>query len=197
MQDFAKEDGIKGENIMNGKNPETINFISEVAMPHGGIRTKEWKFDFTDWAKFLGWYVSEGSVYKEKRNYGRYRIMIAQKKERNKEVIRHLLHKMGITFIPKGDAHFMQKMPDNLFISFFLLSNHNPVSTIIAFFFINTSLAYIPSKEFSPVRKVKLPFFCSDAAMWHCNFRYKVYRLRIFTIPYILPFDSKLLRQGL
>ena len=102
LQTLPKQFAIKGENIWNGKNPETINFISEVAMPHGGIRTKEWKFDFTDWAKFLGWYVSEGSVYKEKRNYGRYRIMIAQKKERNKEVIRHLLHKMGITFRYKG-----------------------------------------------------------------------------------------------
>ena len=102
FQHLPKEFAIKGDNGWNGSNPETISFVSEITMPNGGVRTKEWKFDFTDWAKFLGWYVSEGSVYKEKRKYGRYRTMIAQKKENNKEAIRHLLHKMGIAFRYKG-----------------------------------------------------------------------------------------------
>jgi hypothetical protein len=102
FKDLPKEFVIKRTNEWEGSNPERITFTSEYEMPKGGVRVKEWSFDFTDWARFLGWFVSEGNVYKERRKDGRYRILIAQVKAQEKEMIKHLLDNMGIIFQDKG-----------------------------------------------------------------------------------------------
>lgn len=103
-QKLPKEFIIKRTNTWNGKNPDKIKFKSIYMMPNGGKRIKEWIFDFKDWAKFIGWFVSEGCVYEEKRKNGRYRILISQKTKGKNELIRELLTKMNIKFRYKAGS---------------------------------------------------------------------------------------------
>ena len=60
-------------------------------------------FDMKDWMAFLGIFLSEGWIYKgEKGSSKDYLIVISQKKEPNKTLIRELLHRMGISYNEKG-----------------------------------------------------------------------------------------------
>lgn len=60
-------------------------------------------FDMKDWMAFLGIFLSEGWVYKgEKGSSKDYLIVISQKKEANKTLIRELLRRMGISYNEKG-----------------------------------------------------------------------------------------------
>lgn len=60
-------------------------------------------FDMKDWMAFLGIFLSEGCVYKgEKGSSKDYLIVISQKKEPNKTLIRELLRRMGISYNEKG-----------------------------------------------------------------------------------------------
>lgn len=60
-------------------------------------------FDMKDWMAFLGIFLSKGWIYKgEKGSSKDYLIVISQKKEPNKTLIRELLHRMGISYNEKG-----------------------------------------------------------------------------------------------
>lgn len=89
---------IRRTNGWVGSNPDTITFDSVCQMPHGGERRYEWKFSFIDWARFLGWFISEGCAFQEKRKNGRWRVNIAQKRGKKFDRIYDLLTKMGIKF---------------------------------------------------------------------------------------------------
>lgn len=93
---------LKGGNVWAGKNTANITFTSNYAMPHGGQRIKKWVFDMRDWAEFLGWYISEGSCYQEKRKDGRLRVLITQKKPANRQRIEGLLDRMCIKYRLNG-----------------------------------------------------------------------------------------------
>ena len=90
--------GVRRTNEWQGQSPEQIIFRWRRTMPHGGEHTREWTFDFLDWARFLGWFVSEGNVYQERRKGGRLRILIAQMPGEKREAIRALLDRMGIVY---------------------------------------------------------------------------------------------------
>lgn len=102
---------IKRSNTWEGKTPETITFRAELWGTRSdaqyqreykrrkrghGARRLEWVFDFLDWAEFLGWFVSEGNVYQEKRASGRQRVLIAQRDDEKMKAIENLLNRMGI-----------------------------------------------------------------------------------------------------
>ena len=89
---------VRSNNTWGGESPEKKQFIAYDPMPNGGLRRREWQFDFLDWASFLGWFVSEGSVWTEKRERGRTRISIAQKPGRKRELLKELLIRMGLCF---------------------------------------------------------------------------------------------------
>lgn len=94
--ELAQEFYIKGESTWIGTNPETIEFVSDCIMPNGGNRIYTWTFDFDLWAEFVGWYVAEGSTYKDKQ--GRYRISIAQNEGPKLEMLCDLLDRMGLNY---------------------------------------------------------------------------------------------------
>lgn len=96
---------IRRSNRWFSASPPTISFEANTPMFHGGIRTKKWEFDFQDWAEFLGWFISEGNVYHEKRDNGRYRIMIAQKHSEKRIAIETLLNRMKINFKAKNSQY--------------------------------------------------------------------------------------------
>jgi DNA polymerase elongation subunit (family B) len=63
------------------------------------------EYDMEDWLRFLGWYISEGHLYKsERKDYGytvrgeSYTIGIGNKTERHRDDIRALLDRMGLTY---------------------------------------------------------------------------------------------------
>ena len=81
-----------------GSNPEEVTFTSDVPMPHGGRRVRQWAFDFGDWAEFLGWFVSEGNVYVERREGARMRVQISQNPGAKADRVSALLDRMGIAY---------------------------------------------------------------------------------------------------
>jgi intein/homing endonuclease len=87
---------IRKVNGWSGKSPKTIKFNSSVTMPNGGLRKREWEFNYLDWALLLGWFVSEGCVYQETRKNGRMRTLIAQNPGKKQDMIVELLTRMGI-----------------------------------------------------------------------------------------------------
>jgi LAGLIDADG-like domain len=87
---------IREESSWSGTSPETISFRSVKAMPHGGVAERQWDFSYRDWATLLGWFVSEGSVYQERRHCGRLNTSIAQNPGKKQEEIKELLMRMGI-----------------------------------------------------------------------------------------------------
>lgn len=87
---------VRRSNDWCGSNPSHIEFSSVTQMPNGGERRHDWKFDFIDWARFLGWFIAEGCVFKEKRDGGRWRVNISQKMGPKFDRIETLLIKMGI-----------------------------------------------------------------------------------------------------
>lgn len=78
-----------------GVDPGSFAFESRFGMPHGGERLKSWEFSAEDWFAFLGWFISEGNVYHEKRDGGRRRVLISQGLT-HMPTIRALLERMGI-----------------------------------------------------------------------------------------------------
>lgn len=94
---------IKRGNDWDGDNPQTIEFISNKSMPNGGNYQRRWLFDFADWAEFLGWFISEGNVYIEKRLRGRCRILISQINKQKIEIIRQLIERMGFNYRHKNN----------------------------------------------------------------------------------------------
>jgi hypothetical protein len=97
-KNLAKNFVMRDTNSWSGSNPETIKFQFVRNQPHGGVMKKEWQFNFMDWAAFLGWFVSEGNVYQEKRFQGRKRILITQNPGVKQDKIKSLLNAMGINY---------------------------------------------------------------------------------------------------
>lgn len=96
--ELAKDFVIRDDNSWIGSNQEEIKFEFVRSQPHGGYMRKEWVFNFIDWCRFMGWFVSEGNVYQEKRDNGRKRILIAQNEGHKQDKIKELLVRMGIKF---------------------------------------------------------------------------------------------------
>ena len=71
----------------NGITPTDITFTSD------GANGKSITFTPTQFAKFLGWFLSEGSLYKK-----RYSITITQCNEYGRKIIRELLTEIGMNF---------------------------------------------------------------------------------------------------
>jgi len=86
----------KRTNTWVGSTPVTKSFKTSLIMPNGGSRDKEYSFTFEDWARFLGWFVSEGCTFKEVRANGRWRINISQNKGYKYDRIGVLLKRMGL-----------------------------------------------------------------------------------------------------
>jgi len=102
-QDLPNEFVIREKNGWSGQSPEIKKFLCVKQMPHGGKFTREFVFTMDDWAEFLGWFVSKGCVWKEKRKNGRYRILIAQKAGTKKQkMISDLLDRMEVGYKFKG-----------------------------------------------------------------------------------------------
>lgn len=78
-----------------GEPRATINFNERTSMPHGGWRTREWVLDWLDFCEFVGWFVAEGCVYREKRRNGRFRICISQRGAAKRVEVEELLDRMG------------------------------------------------------------------------------------------------------
>jgi len=78
--------------LWKGENKEI-----KIAEVKGGNRKKILgKFDVGDYLEFMGWYISEGSVYEP--NKGDYRISIAQSEKKYRNEILDLLKKMNLNF---------------------------------------------------------------------------------------------------
>ena len=71
----------------NGITPTDITFTSD------GANGKSITFTPTQFAKFLGWFLSEGNLYKK-----RYSITITQCNEYGRKIIRELLTEIGMNF---------------------------------------------------------------------------------------------------
>src|SRR5690606_24941288 len=93
---------VRRSNSWHGWNPKTITFSCNYRMPHGGFRVKQWTVDFIDWARFLGWFLSEGNVYRSQRRPGHYRILIGQKNPEKMRMIKELLDRMGFIYRETG-----------------------------------------------------------------------------------------------
>lgn len=104
LENLPKEFMIPRMNTWYAESPREISFNFERIMPYGGVHRRTWTFDFLDWAEFVGWFVSEGNVYLDKR--GRYRIMIAQYPGWKKEKLRSLLKSMKVYFAEKNTNQF-------------------------------------------------------------------------------------------
>lgn len=102
---LPQEFRIAGMNTWKGHHESTTSFTTIVPQYHGGERRHDLSFDSLDWAKFLGWFVSEGNVYTEKRKNGRNRILIAQNPGRKADEIAELLTRMGIKYSYKKYPH--------------------------------------------------------------------------------------------
>jgi hypothetical protein len=91
-QDFI----VRSSNGWAGTSPDTITFTFRRGMPNGGIYERHWTFDYLDWAEFLGWFVSEGSVIQEARAARRLVVGIAQTPGAKRDRITSLLDRMGL-----------------------------------------------------------------------------------------------------
>lgn len=99
---------IKRGNTWSGTSPLSIEFALDRPMPNGGYRSYSSRFDFLDWAEFLGWFVSEGWVSIGKRgDIPRY-IGIAQNPGPKMEKIKALLTRMGIKWALKKRGYQVQ-----------------------------------------------------------------------------------------
>ena len=97
-EDIANDFVLKNGGNWIGTEIGSIKFVTEKLMPHGGFANYEHVFSGKDWAEFMGWFLSEGNVYEEKRKNGRLRILIAQNPGAKQEKIKELLTRMGIKF---------------------------------------------------------------------------------------------------
>ncbi len=96
-RDLPEDYRIRGCHQWGGASIGRMRFVTEKAMPNGGIALYPYEFDPIDWASFLGWFISEGNVYEGKRNGG-LRILIAQYEGPKKERLVGLLDKMGLAW---------------------------------------------------------------------------------------------------
>lgn len=87
-------------NTWAGQSPEVMTFETQVRQPHGGYRFHRHKFAMHEWATFLGWFVSEGNVYQEKRAQGRLRIVLTQYPGAKRQAMEALLTRMGLVWRP-------------------------------------------------------------------------------------------------
>lgn len=107
FKDLPKDFVVRELNGWRGSNPILRKFVMAKEMPHGGIYKKTYSFDYQDWAAFLGWFVSEGSVYEAKRRPNEYRINIAQLPGAKMESIKALLTRMGVGWrLNNGQVEF-------------------------------------------------------------------------------------------
>lgn len=70
-----------------------VNWVS----PPQTIKVDEKTFDEELFCKFMGWYLSEGSVTKH-ANYKGYCIKISQQNEENRDIIGNVIEKLGFRF---------------------------------------------------------------------------------------------------
>jgi hypothetical protein len=86
-----------------GVSEDFIEFNSIKSMPNGGIAEKKWQFEIKDWAKLVGWFVSEGCAFNSVRKRDEYKVNISQVKQCGFDAIGDLLKKMGIqAYNPKS-----------------------------------------------------------------------------------------------
>ena len=95
-RDLPKDFVVRETSGWSGRNRKRKRFTMLKRMPYGGFHRKKYDFDFMDWASFLGWFVSEGNVYVDKRSTYRYRVLITQNPGKKMESIKKLLSKMGL-----------------------------------------------------------------------------------------------------
>lgn len=76
------------------------------------------KFNMNDWLEFLGWFISEGSLYYDESKYS-YGINICQTKRKGRKEIEKILKKLNIDFYYSGDSYKF----NNKIIATHLLSN--------------------------------------------------------------------------
>lgn len=94
--DLPGEYVMRAWNNWGGINEPQVKFETIKKMPHGGTVSYHHTFQALEWASFLGWFVSEGCVYTEKRKTGRYRIVLTQNPGAKRKQIEDLLSSMGI-----------------------------------------------------------------------------------------------------
>jgi hypothetical protein len=86
-----------------GVSEDFIEFNSIKSMPNGGFSKRNWKFTIVDWAKLVGWFVSEGCAFNSARVRDEYIVNISQAKQDGFNAIGDLLKKMGIkAYNPKS-----------------------------------------------------------------------------------------------
>jgi hypothetical protein len=83
-------------------------FVTTKEMPHGGEMLYRHTFSGVDWCAFMGWFLSEGSVYVEPRHRGRHRVCIAQMPGAKQDQIKDLLTRMGIKWRIVPDGHVIE-----------------------------------------------------------------------------------------
>lgn len=120
-QDLPKHFVLREENGWSGVSPSTKYFTCKKKMPNGGSHVRSYSFSMKDWACFLGWFVSEGNVYKEKRKFGRLRIIITQYPGKKRKEIERLLSSMGIKW--RNLSNGTQLEFYNIEIAKFLIKN--------------------------------------------------------------------------
>ena len=87
-------DGMEFDKKLSWKGKKTKSFI--IPSVKGGNRKKIiGNFKIQDYVEFMGWYISEGSVYEPAK--GDYRISIAQSEKRYRGEICRLLKKMNLS----------------------------------------------------------------------------------------------------
>lgn len=96
LSELPNEFLIRRSNSWVGNEHDIKTFTFKRKMPHGGYHIRKWEFDYKDWCEFVGWFVAEGNVYKDKKN--QYRVMIAQYPGKKRNHLNALLVKMGIKF---------------------------------------------------------------------------------------------------
>ena len=96
FKELPKNFVLREVNGWSGESSEFKKFEMVKNMPNGGHCKKKYCFDFNDWAEFLGWFISEGNVYKPKRRENEFRIIITQYPGEKREAIEALLTRMGV-----------------------------------------------------------------------------------------------------
>lgn len=94
-QNLPQRFTLRRTNTWAGTSPDTISFDSPEFTGRTGRHPRRYTFNYGDWAEFLGWFISEGSVSEWG---GQWTISIAQSRTANPEKwerIRQLLDRMG------------------------------------------------------------------------------------------------------
>lgn len=94
---------VRRESTWRGTRPGPFVFTSACRMPYGGERLHVTTVSPEDWFRFLGWFVSEGNVYVEKRVNGRYRVMLTQYPGQKRDRMEALLSTIGFRWRKAGE----------------------------------------------------------------------------------------------